>query len=158
MHERAPTLMLDGRASYAYVERTTLSVVNVSRWSVAEVERYIRESIRLGTKSGTAASVSHFLGEIPGAAERKRITEIMKEEGVQTSLRTVLLADSALLRGVATAWAWLTNAEARAVAPEARRAGIEWAVAGTDANVDRIEHTLIECYRLLGVEPPRGAR
>lgn len=153
-----PIVVLGGRGAFAVVEGVSISILAVERWTIADVDAYMAACFRVARDVTSVASLSHFLADVPGAAARKRMLELIEREGVTPATRTALLTDAALMRGAATAWGWLTQSQTLAVAPEELRRAIEWCLQGTRGSADRVERVATDCYGSIGIEPPTRAR
>jgi hypothetical protein len=152
--EVKPTRLVEGNVGYALVEGVSIVISKVPSWTVAVVESFLQDTLRLSRNERTFGTLTHYFGEVPGPRARKQMLDFMEQRSVIMAKRSVLLTDSAVLRGVVTAWSWVSNTDARAFEPGARRRALEWMAEGKLIDFERIERTIAECYGLIGMKPP----
>jgi len=121
-----------------------ISVNNHTGWTDDDVIAYLEEITALGQRVSAAATITHFPGAMMGPRERRVLVDWLEREGISAQQRTCLLADSVLLRGAVTAYAWMTGTEGRAFDPADRRRACEWTCASTRATANEVERALAE--------------
>lgn len=146
-----PTLVLHGRASFAYVTDVSVAVIDVPTWTDALIDEYLVELTTLGERAVARASLTRFLGEVPGAAHRRRIADWLEREGLTGSLRSCVLTDSALMRGAMTAYGWLTNTEVRAFLPRELDTACRFLCEGCVATPEQVRRAVLGCHAKLGI-------
>lgn len=146
----APTAMLNNQAAFAYVNGIAIVVSKVEKWTDKMVIDLLDEQARLVENRSSAASVTHFYGEVFGANHRKLIVEWMGKKGLPSARRTALVTDSAIMRAAMTAFSWLTKTEAKSFEPAKRDAMCEWVTQDTGIKPTEVKAALEACYKLIG--------
>jgi len=146
----APTPMLDNQAAFAYINGIAIVVSTVDKWTDQMVIELLDEQAKLVENRSSAASITHFFGEVFGASHRKLIVQWMEKKGLSSARRTALVTDSAIMRAAMTAFSWLTKTEAKSFEPAKRDAMCEWVTQDTGVNPDEVKTALEACYKLIG--------
>lgn len=149
-----PTALLNGRVGFAIVNGVGIMIMNVDKWSDADVIQLMQDSSRLGNRTTAPSNISHFYGDIFSASQRKLIVDWLAHEGIAPSPRSATLTDSRIMRAALVAYSWLTKTEAKAFLPEDRHGVAEWAANGLMAQPAAIKTAMETCYRLIGKTPP----
>ena len=145
-----PTPMLANQAAFAYINGISIVVTKVEKWTDDMVLELLDHQSRLVENRTSAASITHFFGEVFGARHRKLIVEWMESKNLPSARRTALVTDSAIMRAAMTAFSWLTKTEAKSFEPGKRDAMCEWVTQDTGINPAEIKNALTACYRLIG--------
>ena len=149
-----PTLVLRGLAAFAYVDDVSVSVTNHPKWTDEDVISYLDEITALGRRVSATAAIADFRAAMFGPRERRVLMDWMARENISSQQRTCLLADSILLRGAVTAYAWMSGTEGGAFDPKEGYKACDWTTKTTRASAADVYHALMGCYRLLELEIP----
>lgn len=145
-----PTAMLGNQAAFAYVNGISIVISKVDKWTDEMVLELLDHQSRLVENRSSAASITHFFGEVFGASHRKLIVDWMERKKLPSARRTALVTDSAIMRAAMTAFSWLTKTEAKSFEAGKRDAMCEWVVQDTGIKPADVKAALEGCYRLIG--------
>ncbi len=145
-----PQKMLNGRASFAYINGVAIVLSDVEKWDDVMVLNFIEDQAKLCDYQSAIANITHFFGDIFGASHRKLIVEWIEKNQLTASSRTALVTDSAIMRAALTAYSWLTKTETKAFDHKSRDAMCEWVTQSTDVNPAEVKTALDACYKLIG--------
>jgi hypothetical protein len=153
IHRVPPTPMLDGRASFAYLNGIAIVLSDIPKWTDKLVLEFIEHQATLaGCESGTS-NITHFFGDIFGASHRKLIVDWIAQKGLQASPRTAMITESTLMRAALTAYSWLTKTEVKAFESKDVDALCKWSAHGSGVNPEEVKSALLACYKILGKTP-----
>jgi hypothetical protein len=94
-------------------------------------------------------------GSAPGPGQRKIIVDAMRARGLATeSQRSVILTDSSVVRGAATALSWLTGADTHTFATVEIERAVACAAFDDPVLARRIDAYLWRCMTLLALRRP----
>lgn len=129
-----PTLLCDGRIAYGVVWDLGVTVFGPFRWTPSIAKQYADECIALTESAsvlGGRGGLTYLMGDPPGAGERRVIVDALHARGVDVAgQRTVIVTDSAMVRGAATALAWLTGGQTFTYATRELDAAARWTAFG----------------------------
>ncbi len=117
-----PIVMFGGRIGYTLVGDVGITVFNSVEWTDAIAEEFMVECISRSQEQGVThprAGVTHIRGAPPGASQRRVILEVMKKHDVAATRLSAIISDSAVVRGAAVAFGWLSGSKMRAFAMHA---------------------------------------
>ena len=146
----APTPMLENQVAFAYVNGIAIVVSKVEKWTDKMVIDLLDEQAKLVEDRSSAASITHFFGEVFGASHRKLIIEWMAKKNLPSARRTALVTDSAVMRAAMTAFSWLTKTETKSFEPAKKDAMYTWVTQDTGIQPGDIKTALEACYKLIG--------
>jgi hypothetical protein len=146
----APVAMLNKRASFAYINGVAIVISDIDKWTDELVLEFVEAQAALAGNQSAIANITHFFGEVFGAAHRKLIVEWIEKKGLTPSARTAMVTDSMLMRAALTAYSMLTKTRAKAFEPKDIVAMCKWITEGTDVSPDEVRASLETCYQLIG--------
>lgn len=148
-----------GLVAYAVAWDLGVTVFSDFAWTDAIARQYIEECIAVTAREsvlGGRGGLTYLAGAGPGTSQRKIIVDALQRRGVSlASQRSVIVTDSALVRGAATALSWLTRGDTHTFpTAELKRA------AATAAFDDPVLTSQVEAYLsrgmvLVGLPVPR---
>lgn len=145
-----PTLMLGNQVAFAYINGIAIVISTVGKWTDSMVIELLDQQSQLVGNRSSAASITHFYGEVFGAHHRKMIVDWMERKNLSSAPRTALVTDSPVMRAAMTAFSWLTKTEAKPFDMGSRDALCDWVTQGTGIPPAEVRTALDACYRLLG--------
>jgi len=149
-----PTLVLNGKISFARIADVTIIVADIPKWDDKLTLEYLEAVYKVGGGVSTPANVTVFLDDVLGAGQRKLAQEWTVAKGFKAAERNTMITDSLLIRGALTAYSWLTKTEAKAFAMKDHVVMCDWITQGRIAKAEDIHAALVSSFKMLGKKLP----
>lgn len=153
-----PTLLCGGRIAYAVAWDIGVTVFSAFEWTDPIAANYIEECLALTQAAsvvGGRGGLTYVAAKPPGASQRRIIVDALRRHGVRVeSQRSVILTDSATVRGAATALSWLTGSDTHAFPTAKLDEAVAYAAFGEAVLAARVHAYLWKCLTLLDLKRP----
>jgi hypothetical protein len=151
----APVLILDGQVAAACTHKVVVTLTHIPQWTDAHAARILQDlARRAGAESVNYGALSRSLGQPPGPTQRKVFADGSAQSDHKKT-RNGVLVDTALERGVVTAYGWLSRRPIKAFTPGDLNEACRW-VLGDITDVAQaaraLEQSVLECHKLLGFD------